>query len=83
MTGSRFRVVPDPPIAGEPLEVTYVGPAAEVEYQIDGSPAVKVRPDADGRFRIDPVPAGGEIMFSDNRGLPGYLHRDIVQLDRR
>lgn len=83
MNGSRFRIDPDPPTAGGAVEVTYVGPATEVEYQVDGGATVKVRPDADGRFRIDPVPSGNEIMFSDNRGLPGYLHRDILQTDRK
>ena len=32
----------------------------------------------DGKFKIDPVPSGKEIVFSDNRGLPGYLLRDIL-----
>ena len=75
---SRFKVQPDPPVAGQPVEVTYSGPAKFVEYQVDGQPAVRVRPDADGKFRIDPLPAGDELMFSDNLGLPGYLYREIV-----
>ena len=76
--GSRFRVEPDPPVAGKPLDVTYIGPARDVEWQVDGSDPVKATPDKDGKLRIDPVPAGKELMLSDNLGLPGYLHRDIL-----
>jgi hypothetical protein len=76
---SRFRIQPDPPVAGQPVEVTYSGPAKFVEYQVDGQPAVRVRPGADGKFRIDPVPSGDELMLSDNLGLPGYLYREIVE----
>ncbi len=79
--GSRFQVVPDPPVAGKPLEVIYVGPATEVEFQVDGHKPIKVKPDKNGRFKIASVPSGDEIMFSDNRGLPGYLHKKIVLLD--
>lgn len=76
---SRFRIQPDPPVAGQPVEVTYSGPAKFVEYQVDGQPAVRVRPGADGKFRIDPMPSGDELMLSDNLGLPGYLHREIIE----
>ena len=80
-TTSRFQLNPDPPIEGESLEVTYIGPASEVEYQVDGDTPVTATPDGDGTFTIDSVPVGQEIVFSDNRGLPGYLHRDIIALD--
>lgn len=33
---NRFRIVPDPPVAGQPCTVTYIGPATEVEWQVDG-----------------------------------------------
>lgn len=79
--GSRFRIEPDPPIQGEPLRVTYLGPASEIEYQVDGDTTVTVTPGSDGSFEIDPVPRGSEIALSDNRGLPGYLHRPIVFID--
>ena len=81
MQGSRFRVEPTPPQAGSPAVVTYVGPATEVEYQVDGKEPVRVTPDKDGKFTIDPVPTGDELMLSDNLGLPGYLHTDIVEAD--
>lgn len=74
---SRFRIQPDPPVAGQAVTVTYVGPATEVEWQVDGQPPVRVKPDAHGRFKIDPLPSGVEFMLSDRRGLPGYLHRNI------
>lgn len=79
--GSRFRVRPDPPVEGQAVEVTYVGPAEEVEYQVDDGPAVRVRPDQNGKFRIDPLPPGDELMLSDNLGIPGYLHREILHTD--
>ena len=79
--GSRFKVDPDPPVAGKPLEVTYVGPATVVEYQVDGHKSVKVKLDKNGKFRIASLPAGDEIMISDNRGLPGYLHKKVILLD--
>ena len=41
---SRFKVNPDPPEAGETLEITYVGPATEIEYQVDGQDPVTVTP---------------------------------------
>jgi hypothetical protein len=77
--GSRFKIVPDPPFAGQPAEVVYIGPAIEVEYQIDGQLPVRVTPDKDGKFRIDPVPRGKELALSDNLGLPGYLLTDILE----
>ena len=79
--GSRFQVNPDPPTAGEALEITYVGPAGDVEYQVDGGGSVTVTPDDHGQFTIDPLPSGSELFLSDNLGIPGYLHRDIVHLD--
>ena len=78
--GGRFRIQPDPPVAGQPADVTYIGPAAEVEWQVDGQPPVRVTPDANGRFRINPVPSGTDLMLSDNLGLPGFLSRRIVNL---
>ena len=75
---SRFRIRPDPPVAGKTLEVTYIGPASEVEVQVDGKKPVKYRPDANGRFEIAAVPGGDELMFSDRQGLRGYLHRKIL-----
>lgn len=79
--GSRFRIDPDPPVAGQAVTVTYIGPATEVEWQVDGGAANRARPDQDGKFRIDPLPSGTELMLSDNLGLPGYLHRQIVNLN--
>ena len=76
--GSRFKIKPDPPEAGKAAEVTYVGPADAVDWQVDGGDPVSVSPDDDGKFRIDPVPSGTELTFSDNQGVPGYLHRTIV-----
>jgi hypothetical protein len=76
--GSRFRIDPNPPQAGKPAEVTYLGPATEVEYQVDDGTPIKVKPDKNGKFTINPVPSGDEIVFSDNLGLPGYLHTTIV-----
>lgn len=76
---SRFKMLPDPPVAGQAVEVTYSGPAKYIEYQIDGQAAVRIQPGPDGKFRIDPVPSGDELMLSDNLGLPGYLYREIVQ----
>jgi hypothetical protein len=78
--GSRFKIDPDPPVAGKDVDVTYVGPASEVEYQVDGHDPVKVTPDKDGKFRIKSLRSGKELMLSDNLGLPGYLHRNIVEL---
>lgn len=77
-SGARFRLKPDPPVAGKPLEVQYLGPATEIEIQIDGGKPKKKKPDKDGRLVIDPLPAGGEIMITDRLGLEGYLHRKII-----
>ncbi|MEM7204287.1 MAG: hypothetical protein AAF628_28770 [Planctomycetota bacterium] len=77
--GSRFKIEPDPPLSGAALDVTYIGPAGEVEYQVDGDDPVKVTPDSDGKFRIESV-GGDEIAFSDNRGLPGFLFRRVLEL---
>ena len=78
---SRFKVNPDPPEAGETLEITYVGPATEIEYQVDGQDPITVTPNDNGKVTIDPLPSGQDLYLSDNLGLPGYLHRDIVNLD--
>lgn len=77
--GSRFRIQPDPPEAGKPVVVTYIGPALTVEYQVDDDQAVSVKPDANGKFTINPLPTGNELMLTDNLGQPGYLHANIVQ----
>lgn len=77
---SRFRVIPDPPVAGRPADVIYVGPASEVVYQVDSGKEVRVKPDKNGRFRIPSVPSGDEIMFDDRLGFPGFLHREILHL---
>ena len=78
MGGSRFHIKPNPPQSGKRLEVTYVGPADTVEYQVDDDTAVRVKPNDNGKFWIDPLPTGEEIMFTDNLGQPGYLHSPIV-----
>ena len=77
--GSRFRLRPDPPLAGQPVEVTYLGPASQVEWQVDGGTPTTVRPDRNGKFRIDPLPRGRALMLSDNLGMPGYQHRRILE----
>lgn len=79
-SASRFRVIPDPPVAGNPADVVYVGPASEVVYQVDGGQEVRVTPDKNGRFRIKSVPSGDELMFDDRLGFPGYLHCEIQNL---
>jgi hypothetical protein len=79
--GSRFKLNPDPPAAGQAVEVTYIGPATQVEYQVDGQNPVPATPDENGKFVIDPCPSGMDLYLSDNLGLPGYLHSNIVELD--
>ena len=78
MGGSRFRIQPDPPQSGKPVVVTYIGPASEVEYQVDDGEPVRVKPDENGKFTIDPLPTGEELMLTDNLGQPGYLHANIT-----
>jgi hypothetical protein len=75
--GSRFRIDPDPPVAGQAVSVTYLGPAREVEWQVDDGSTTRVQPDANGEFQIDPLPSGRSLMLSDNLGLPGYLQARI------
>lgn len=77
MSGGRFQLVPDPPQAGRPATVVYVGPATEIEWQIDGGPPTRVRPGPNGEFRIS-IPHGSILTLSDNLGLAGYLFRPIV-----
>lgn len=76
--GSRFRIVPDPPIAGQPLEIVYVGPASEIEVQVDAQNPLRLTPDQDGKVRIPSLASGQELALSDNLGLPGYLHARIL-----
>lgn len=78
---SRFKVDPDPPEAGESLEITYVGPATNIDYQIDGQDPVTLSPNDSGKVTIDPLPAGGSLYLTDNLGMPGFLDKDIVSLD--
>jgi len=75
---SRFRIEPNPPISGKPAEITYVGPATEVEWQVDSGKPIKVKPGKDGKFTIPSVPSGDSLMLTDNRGIPGYLHAKIT-----
>lgn len=79
---SRFRIDPNPPTAGGSVEVTYIGPSTEITWQVDDGDPTRVRPGADGKFRIDPVPSGDDLMISDGRGGPGYLFAEIVEADR-
>lgn len=79
-SGSRFRVIPDPPVAGRDADIIYVGPAKEIVYQVDDGKEERVTPDKNGRFRIK-IPSGDELMLDDGLGFPGYLHCDILHLD--
>ena len=76
---SRFRTDPNPPISGQQVTITYVGPATEIEYQVDDKDPVKLKPDKNGKIKIDSLPAGRELALSDNLGLPGYLLVRIVE----
>lgn len=77
---SRFKMVPNPPVAGKPLEIIYIGPATEIEVQIDGRRPQRLKPDRNGRAVLESVPAGDEIFLSDNLGIPGFLHAKIVHM---
>jgi hypothetical protein len=77
--GSRFKIDPNPPVAGQPLTITYIGPASEIEYQVDGQPAVKAKPDKNGKVHIAHMPSGQELALSDNLGIPGYLLALIME----
>ncbi|MGE3877911.1 MAG: hypothetical protein AB7I19_02540, partial [Planctomycetota bacterium] len=66
---------------GQAVEVIYVGPEREIEYQVDGQPPIRLRVGRGGRARIERLPRGRALMLSDNLGLPGYLHREIVEAD--
>ncbi|MCA8970888.1 MAG: hypothetical protein KDC95_13925 [Planctomycetes bacterium] len=80
MTGKRFKLDPDPPIAGKPLEITYVGRARVIMMQIDDRPEQRLKPDEQGRITISSVGSGDEFMLSDRDGLDGYVHRQIQHL---
>ncbi|MHC5062505.1 MAG: hypothetical protein ACYTG5_00865 [Planctomycetota bacterium] len=82
-TGSRFRIKPNPPQVGQSLEITYIGPATEIEIQIDDRDPVRLRPDENGRIRVEPLPAGEEFVLSDNQGLPGYLYSPMVEIESK
>jgi len=70
-------------VAGGKVEVTYIGPAKEIEYQVDGRPPVKIKPDQNGKLEIESVPAGEEFVLSDNHGLPGFLFSEIISVETR
>jgi hypothetical protein len=73
MTRSHFKIDPNPPVAGQPVQVTYEGPSTEVAWQVDGMPpkTVSVPPKT---FIIPKLPAGRELCLSDGEGGPmGYL----------
>ena len=57
--------------------VRQVNREIQIDWHVDDGDPVKVEPDEDGCFWIDPVPKGDELVLSDNLGLPGYLHTDI------
>mgnify|MGYP001171438508 CR=1 FL=1 len=80
MSAKRFKLDPDPPVAGKPIEITYVGPAKVVVLQIDDQPERRLVPDEGGKIVIDRVSSGDEFMLSDRSGLEGYVHRRIQHL---
>lgn len=69
MTPGRFKIQPDPPIAGQPAQVTYEGSSRTIEYQVDDGPRVKVTIPPD-TFPIDPVPGGDVLVLVDGTGDP-------------
>jgi hypothetical protein len=61
----RFKIEPNPPIAGQPATVTYTGSEREVTWQVPGQRPTtrKVPPKT---FEIDPVPHGDVLILSDD-----------------
>lgn len=80
MAGKRFKIDPDPPVAGKPLKITYIGPASTILVQIDSRQAVRLKPDDEGRVSISRLASGDELMLSDQDSIEGYLHRRITHL---
>jgi hypothetical protein len=60
-------VKPNPPIAGQPLEVEYIGPGDVVYWHVDDGPLqeVSVPP---RKFTIPAVPRGRDLLITDGKG---------------
>lgn len=80
MAAKRFKLDPDPPVAGKPLEIIYIGPAKVIVMQVDGGKEKRLEPDDEGRIVVEKVGSGDELMLSDRGGIEGYVHRRITHL---
>ena len=67
MTAGRFKIDPDPPVAGQPATITYTGTERAIDWQVNGHPRIteEVPPRV---IRIPSVPSGEVLVVSDNTG---------------
>jgi hypothetical protein len=67
MKNGRFRIDPEPPVAGQPATITYTGSSCNVTWQVNGEPpvTVKIPPRV---IEIPRVPGGKVIVVTDGMG---------------
>jgi hypothetical protein len=72
MMEPRFKIDPDPAVAGGPVTVTYMGSGESVEWSVDGggTTSVKVPPDT---FVIDPLPNGDTLFLTEPKEKVGSV----------
>jgi hypothetical protein len=63
-----FTLQPNPPVAGQPLEVRYEGTKTEVEWWVDGGDVTK-KTIPPRTFTIKQVPSGRFLILSDGTDL--------------
>lgn len=67
MRGPKFKINPDPPIAGQPATITYDGAEKQVVWGVLGGRMNKSTvPPRD--ILIDPVPSGERLVITDDSG---------------
>jgi hypothetical protein len=65
--GKFFTLEPNPPVAGQPLVITYTGNSGSYEWKVDGGPVTKVTVPPRSH-EIASVPAGGTLWVDDCSG---------------
>lgn len=67
VAGKFFTLDPNPPVAGQPLVITYTGNSGSFEWKVDGGAVSKVSVPPRSQ-EISSVPAGATLWVDDGTG---------------
>jgi hypothetical protein len=74
-----FKIIPDPPVAGQPVEIQYSGTDSQIAWQVDGGDLIKVNVPANKKIRIDPLPSGLVLIVVGGVGEGGIWNIEEIR----